>query len=243
LNKVLYKLFIKRALLRLIKRIQLDTNSDLNYSVISINNNSNFISTLIDSKCNISSLEEGCCISEARIYGDVNLGRFVSITGPGTIVKSLKENISIGSFTSIGQNVCIVDFNHNFKRITSNFINYNIFKENYCSDITTNGSVTIQEDVWIGSNSVILPGVTIGRGSIIGGGSIVNKNIPAYSVVVGNPAKVIKMRFNDTQIEFLEKIKWWEWDIKKIKKNKTIFNLNFKELSNQEILEIEKNII
>ncbi len=236
------KSIIKRFLLRLNKNIQLDNNSDLNYNVISNNIKSSYISVITDSKCNITVLNEGCHISEARIYGNVILGRFVSITGPGTIVKSLKENISIGSFSSIGQNVCIVDFNHNFSRISSSFINYNLLKENYQSDIITNGPVTIQEDVWIGSNSVILPGVTIGRGSIIGGGSIVNKNIPAYSIVVGNPAQVKKMRFNNQQIEFLEKIKWWDWDLNKIKRNKSIFNLIFNQLGIQELLEIERSI-
>ena len=234
------KSFIKRFLFRWNKGILLDANSELNYNVI--NSSNSYFTCLVDSKCNITSLQEGCNISEARIYGDVNLGRFVSITGPGTIVKSLKESISIGSFTSIGQNVCIIDFNHNFDRISSSFINYNFFKEDFCSDIKSKGPTLIQEDVWIGSNSVILPGITIGRGAIIGGGTIINKNVPAYSVVAGNPAQIIKMRFSDEQIELLEKIKWWEWDLGKIKLNKHIFNRNISELSKLELFELEKNI-
>jgi virginiamycin A acetyltransferase len=234
------KLAILRFLLRWNKGICIDASSELNYNVIT--NNQTFNSIIIDSKCNITALQEGCRISEARIYGDVKLGRFVSITGPGTIVKSLKESISIGSFTSIGQNVCIVDFNHCFSRVSSSFINYNLFDDDFESDIISKGPTVIQEDVWVGSNSVILPGVIIGRGSIIGGGSIVNKNVPSYSVVAGNPAKVIKMRFSDEQIEFLEKLKWWEWNLEKIRLNKCIFNTNIKELTKLEFLELEKKI-
>lgn len=236
------KSIIKRQLLKLTKNIHLDTSSDLNYNVINKNFKSKYSCKIVDSKCNLTNIDEGCYISESRIYGDVCLGRFASITGPGTIVKSLKEKISIGSFTSIGQNVCIVDFNHNFNRISTYFIHYNIFKENFHSDIVSSGPTVIEEDVWIGSNSIILPGVTIGRGSIIGAGTIVNIDIPAYSIVVGNPAKVIKKRFNEEQITLLEKLKWWEWDIEKIVKNKNIFKIDISKSKSQELLQIEDSI-
>lgn len=236
------KSIIKRQLLKLNKNIHLDRSSDLNYNVINLDVESKYTCKIVDSKCNLATIHEGCYISESRIYGDVSLGRFASITGPGTIVKSLKEKISIGSFTSIGQNVCIVDFNHNFNRISSNFIHYNIFKENFHSDIVTNGPTIIEEDVWVGSNSIILPGVIIGRGSIIGAGTIVNIDIPAYSIVVGNPAKVIKKRFTEEQIALLEKLKWWEWDIEKIVKNKNIFKIDISKSKSQDLLQIEENI-
>jgi acetyltransferase-like isoleucine patch superfamily enzyme len=59
---------------------------------------------------------------------------------------------------------------------------------------TSKTSVEIEEDVWIGANCVILPGVTIGRGAVIGAGSVVTKSVPAYSIYVGNPAKLMRMR-------------------------------------------------
>lgn len=71
----------------------------------------------------------------------------------------------------------------------------------------------IEDDVWIGHNAVLLPGAAkIGRGSAIGAGSVVTKNVPPYSIVVGNPGRVIRQRFSDQRIAELEDLRWWEWD-------------------------------
>ena len=66
---------------------------------------------------------------------------------------------------------------------------------------------------------MIKGGVTIGNGAIIAAGAVVVKDVPAYSIVAGNPAKVVKMRFDDPTIERLQKIAWWDWDIEKITKH------------------------
>ncbi len=80
----------------------------------------------------------------------------------------------------------------------------------------TKGDVTIGNDVWIGMDAIILSGVTIGDGSVIGLRSIVTKDVPPYSIVAGNPAKVVKKRFSDDIIERLLDIKWWDWEDKRI---------------------------
>ena len=76
--------------------------------------------------------------------------------------------------------------------------------------------VTIGHNVWIGGNSVILPGVHIGDGAIIGANAVVGSNVEAYSVVVGNPARVIRKRFDDELIGLLEKFKWWDKPVEEI---------------------------
>lgn len=68
-------------------------------------------------------------------------------------------------------------------------------------------------------NVTILPSVRIGNGAIIGAGAVVTKDVPDYAVVVGSPAKVIKYRFSDEEIDILNKSKWWEWPDEKIRAN------------------------
>ena len=78
------------------------------------------------------------------------------------------------------------------------------------------GDTVIGNDVWIGQNVTILPGVHIGDGAIIGANSVVGKNIEPYTIVVGNPAKPLRKRFEDELINILEKLKWWDKNIKEI---------------------------
>lgn len=229
------KTIIKKLLLKFKKEIILDGSSKVNYSIVNNSINSKYPCRIIESKCNFEIVNEGCKISEARCYGDIILGRFVTITGPGTVIKSLKEKIYIGSFSSIGQNVCIVDFNHLFERVSSSFIHHLIFEEDYRTDLIGKGPVVIEEDVWIGSNAVILPGVKIGRGAVIGAGSIVTKDVPRYSIAYGNPAKIHSMRFDDKKIQYLEDLKWWEWSIDEIIKNKNLFGVNLKDYKVDEL--------
>ena len=79
--------------------------------------------------------------------------------------------------------------------------------------------VTIGNDVWIGTNSTILSGVNIGDGAIIGASSVVTKDVPPYSVFAGNPAKLVRMRFEPEIIQKLLEIKWWDWEPQRIKEN------------------------
>jgi virginiamycin A acetyltransferase len=81
------------------------------------------------------------------------------------------------------------------------------------------GDTIIENDVWIGYDATIMPGVNIGNGSIIGSKSVVTKDVPAYSIVAGNPAKVIRYRFDKETIKNLLTISWWNWPAKKITKN------------------------
>lgn len=88
----------------------------------------------------------------------------------------------------------------------------------------SNFVVEIGNDVWIGSGVKILDGIKIGNGAIIGANAVVTKDIEPYTINVGVPAKPIKKRFNDAQIEFLELFKWWDKDFEWIKENSHHFN-------------------
>ncbi len=86
-------------------------------------------------------------------------------------------------------------------------------------ELPNKGDTVIGNDVWIGYEAVIMPGVEIGDGAIIASKSVVTKNVLPYSVVGGNPAKEIRKRFAEDVIDSLLKIAWWNWDIEKITRN------------------------
>lgn len=81
------------------------------------------------------------------------------------------------------------------------------------------GDIIIGNDVWLGYESVVLAGVTIGDGAIIGARSVVTKDVPSYTIVGGVPAKIIRRRFAEEIISALSRIKWWDWPEEKIRKN------------------------
>ena len=102
---------------------------------------------------------------------------------------------------------------------------FNIF------DLPVKGDIVIGNDVWFGYDSLVKNGVSIGNGAIIASRSVVVKDVPAYSIVAGNPAKVVKMRFEERTIARLQQIAWWDWDINKINRNlKLICNLDIDAL-------------
>jgi virginiamycin A acetyltransferase len=84
------------------------------------------------------------------------------------------------------------------------------------TNLPEKGDIIVGNDVWFGYDSLVRGGVNVGDGAIIATRAVVVKDVPAYSIVAGNPAKVVKMRFNDTTIERLLRISWWDWKIEKI---------------------------
>jgi len=80
------------------------------------------------------------------------------------------------------------------------------------------GDVVIGNDVWIGTEAFILSGVKIGDGAVIGARTVVTKDVPPYAIVAGNPARVVKMRFDDETVARLLAIQWWTWDNTRIEK-------------------------
>lgn len=85
-------------------------------------------------------------------------------------------------------------------------------------------NTSIGNDVWIGYAAVILPGIQVGNGAIIGAGSVVTKNVADYSVVVGNPGRVARLRFSQEDINWLLQIAWWNWPIEKLKMHAADFS-------------------
>ncbi|GGE10713.1 CatB-related O-acetyltransferase [Psychroflexus salis] len=171
---------------------------------------------------------ENCRLSKCDIIGNVKLGRFSSLWGPNLNIRVKKNKLEIGSFCSIARNVSFQSYNHNFKKITSYYIGQNLFKESWDDEIISKGDINIQNDVWIGSDCIILGGVEIGNGAIIASNSVVTKNVEPYSIVGGTPSKIIGYRFDEKTRNYLLNLKWWEWSVEEIVSNKKLFQEEFK---------------
>ena len=131
--------------------------------------------------------------------------------GPGTMML----NVKIGNYCSIGPDVKIGQMNHDLGYVsTSTFTLDSRHMDN--GEYGFTAPTIIGNDVWIGANAVIKQGVEIGNGAVVGAGAIVTKNIPAYAVVGGVPARIIKYRFDENKIALLEKSEWWELPKEKV---------------------------
>lgn len=86
-------------------------------------------------------------------------------------------------------------------------------------DLPFKGDTVVGNDVWVGYDALVMPGVKIGDGAIVAARSVVTKDVPPYSVVGGNPASFIKQRFSDEVVAELLAIRWWDWPVKLITKN------------------------
>jgi len=102
-------------------------------------------------------------------------------------------NLTFGDNIMIGPNLVIECHNHRFDVVGKAMFEY--------GHIKNHGFVTIENDVWIGANVIVLPNVTISEGCVVGAGSVVNKTIPPYSVCVGVPCKALKKRFSDEELK------------------------------------------
>lgn len=136
----------------------------------------------------------------------------------------LGDKLIIGKFCQIGNNVEFImnGANHQMNSV-STFPFYvmdgwnKIAKAPELNELPYKGDTVVGNDVWIGENVTILPGVHIGDGAIIGANSVVSKDIPPYSICVGNPCIVKKYRFDNEMIQLLEELKWWDKPIEEIK--------------------------
>jgi virginiamycin A acetyltransferase len=172
-------------------------------------------------------------VRDTEIEGSYELGTYSSVNrsvlmkGGGISSQSYVSDTILGPYTLVGARVSIGGFEHpknwlsihcfQWGQSTSHWkISIEAQRRLEVNSKPTPRQTIIGPDCWIGNNSVVLSSVEIGTGAIIGAGSVVTKNVPPYSISVGNPAKVIGTRFNEDIISELLELKWWELDIEEV---------------------------
>lgn len=173
-------------------------------------------------------------INRRNILENVTIGK-ATYTGSNTILK----HVMVGKYCSISWNVSATGNMHDYRRATSHPFTYlKSFGIVESNGQTIRQPINIGNDVWIGANACILPGVTIGDGAVIGAGSVVTKDVPPYAITVGNPGKVLKYRFEDEIISILKKSRWWDWPQTLIADNIELFNNTMTITIAEQILKI-----
>ncbi|MFY8115011.1 MAG: chloramphenicol acetyltransferase [Rhabdaerophilum sp.] len=159
------------------------------------------------------------------------LGRYTEIGARTSFVESSMGDYSyvvndsnviyttIGKFCSIAAQTRINPGNHPMHRATQAHFTYRASAyfddaedEAAFFDWRRSHAVTIGHDVWIGHGAIILAGRTIGTGAVVAGGAVVTKDVPDYTIVAGNPARIIRRRFPEAIAERLQRLAWWDWD-------------------------------
>ena len=136
------------------------------------------------------------------------------------------DHLGIGKFCQIASGTKFIMGPANHRISSATTYPFNVFggawTENpppHMDRLPRKGDIVLGNDVWIGQHVTVLPGVHIGDGAIIGANSVVTKDVPAYTIAGGNPCRVIRKRFSEELIAYLEEILWWNWDADKIFRN------------------------
>lgn len=119
--------------------------------------------------------------------------------------------IAIGKGCSLADAITfLIDLNHDYNSVSQGELSFlkGLSRPNR---IIRKGTILIQNDVWIGHGATIMSGVTLHNGCIVAAGSVVTKDVPPYAIVGGNPAKILRWRFDKKTVEGLQKIAWWNW--------------------------------
>ena len=176
--------------------------------------------------------------NDVILRGEVSIERGVFINSKTVISGAPGASVQIGAFCSIARDCYIVSANHplsypsTFQRAKGKYAR--LFK----NVPTERAKITIGPDVWLGTRVIVLPGVSIGLGSVIGAGAVVTKDIPQYTVAGGVPARPIRRRFSIEVENVLNEIKWWTWSDEVLFKNKRFFDIDLDKLGDTELVKI-----
>ncbi len=169
-------------------------------------------------------------VHETSVVRDSRFGKYCKVGARTTVIESAFGDYSyavndceivysdIGKFVSIGALVGLNPANHPMERAAQAHFTYRSWQ--YFEDLADEAEefekrraqrVVIGHDVWIGRAAIVLPGRSIGNGAIVGAGAVVTKDVAPYTIVAGNPARVVRRRFSEEIAARLDRLAWWDW--------------------------------
>ncbi|MBR1865106.1 MAG: CatB-related O-acetyltransferase, partial [Lachnospiraceae bacterium] len=160
-------------------------------------------------------------LQEGKQFPVLTIGRdsYIEEAIADTVVgHDLVYNLQIGRYSAIASDISfIIDLNHDYKKVSQGRISGVPYQRPVLTK--RKGQIIIMNDCWIGEKATFLSGVTIGNGAVVAAEAVVTKDVPPFAIVAGNPARVIGYRFETSQIEALNLIRWWNWPADKVLKN------------------------
>jgi|SRR5690554_2375530 len=219
-------------------------NSNISNEKVNIYRSVRIVESVVENNCVIGDFSR---LTNSKLNGfnrvDRNSLVYFSELGKATYLgsNSVIMHTDIGKFCSLSWGITIGPANHDYNKLTTHDFVYNNFYDlNPTSEPVYNRfskRTVIGNDVWVGTGVTIANGIKIGDGAVIGANTIVTKDVEPYSIIIGNPGRVLKKRFTETQINELLELKWWDLPMNTIKDNFEMFG---KENIKESIIKLKK---
>jgi len=187
-------------------------------------------------------LGPGTHILNADLLGPVEVGRGSFVVGPTRIAAAAGHPITIGAFCSVAGFVAMTSGNHPLATPATYATRNGPFAGVFADVPSEGGAITVGPDVWVASHAVVMAGVSVGAGAVIAAGAVVTRDVPPYAIVAGVPARVVRYRFEPHVVEWLLRLRWWDWADERIRANAGFFRRTLPGATEADLRDLERSL-